>query len=257
MSKLGVLSGAIWRRQHIGLNSIFLWLGARGIGKSYGCLKVGEVFDRNFNVDRVVFNLESFLESLESIKKPYSWLVFDELGLEIPAREWLSTANKIMSYISQSFRFTKINLSIATPNPSYVDVHIRELSDFWVVMQTRGVGRVYKVIHNPFAKPSRSLKTPYLCNIELGLPSDRLQRAYEDKRREVLSSKYAEYLSQTQYQREKEAKKGRNFNLEALDMIDTLYDDKGKLSAYIISSKLGIGLTKAYQVLHYLESEVG
>jgi len=251
MRKLGFFSGALWSRQHKGLNSILLWLGPRGIGKSYGCLKIGEIFDKDFCVDRVVFNLQSFLEAIKKLKKPYSWLVFDEMGLSVPAREWLSTTNKIMSYTTQSFRFTKINLSIATPSPDYVDIHSRQLADFWMVLQSRGLVRVYKVSMNPFSK--KSLQTPYLGDLKLGLPSNRLQESYEEKRKEVMESKYTEYLKQAKRKREEELKKDRNLLEEALEIKDKLIGKRGKIDAYKIATELDIGLSSAYLVKHQIE----
>lgn len=186
-------SAALHSRKSKGLNSIILVMGARGIGKSYLSLKIGETYDHNFNVNNVIFTMEEFLTRLNEVKK-YAWLVFDETGLEVAAREFMTIINKVMSYIAQSFRYTAVNLICVVPNPDMVDIHIRELADFWIVVTNRGHARVYRTRMNPFR--SGSLSTPLLCKLNITLPSKPLCDEYEAKRRMVLDSKYTIYLQE-------------------------------------------------------------
>lgn len=257
---MNFFTAALSRREHLGLNSILLFLGPRGVGKSYGCLKVAEMRDPSFVIDRVIFDLESFLDILKTVGGGYRWLIFDEMGLEIPAREWLSTANKIMSYVTQSFRFTKVNLAISTPSPDYVDIHTRQLADFWMVCQTRGKIRVYSVKHNPFGKSP--VQTPFLGELYIGLPSKEIQEAYESKRKNVLEGKYSKYLEQVKSKREKEEKAPKDLFKEALELYNegklfgTTGRTLGKISAYRIMEELGISQAAAYALKHRLEETV-
>lgn len=203
--RMGKFSSVIYQRIHVGLNSILLVLGARGIGKSYIAMKIGERMGHGkFSVEDIVFNMEEFLVRLkyyEEKKIRWAWIVFDEVGLEIPAREFMKIVNKVMSYVAQSFRRTAINLMVVVPHPSMVDLHIRSLADFWVVMKQRGVARIYQNKMNPFRdKP----QTPFLnVELEVGLPSAELCEDYEAKRAEYLSGKYDQYLKEVKHEKEK------------------------------------------------------
>ena len=250
-------TSALNRREQLGLNSILLFLGPRGVGKSYGCLKVAEWRDSSFIIDRVVFDLESFLARIQELRGGFKWIVFDELGLEIAAREWLSNTNKIMSYVTQSFRFTKINLAISTPSPHFVDINTRNLADFWVIMKARGKARVYSVRQNPFSyKP---IQTPFLGEIRFSLPSAKMQKDYENKRQEVMNSKYVEYLKRAKVDREKQSKKPRDLNQEALKLYQEgrLTEEKGrnagKVSAYKIMELMKVSQAIAYRIKYFLE----
>lgn len=88
----------------------------------------------------------------------------------------------------------------------------------------------------------------------LKLPSKELCKAYEEKRKQVLESRYAEYLKQAKTKREEREKKYRDPLQEALAIKDKLISKKGRISAYKIASELGIGLTQAYQIKHKLET---
>lgn len=237
-------SAALHSRKSKGLNSIILVMGARGIGKSYLSLKIGETYDHNFNVNNVIFTMEEFLTRLNEVKK-YAWLVFDETGLEVAAREFMTIINKVMSYIAQSFRYTAVNLICVVPNPDMVDIHIRELADFWIVVTNRGHARVYRTRMNPFR--SGSLSTPLLCKLNITLPSQPLCDEYESKRRMVLDSKYTIYLQEILKQKGKGIEPV-NKRLEAIKLLEEAkqlgYTKASEVDAFI-ADRLTISETAA------------
>lgn len=195
MRARGKFSRAIFSRQKKGLNTIILIVGARGIGKSYLSLKLGETYDKRFSVDNVTFSIENFLIRVDVLRRQrWAWLVFDEIGLEVAARDFMSMVNKVMSYVAQSFRYTKINLVCVCPDPDMVDLHVRKLSDFWILVTNRGHGRVFKTKMNPFR--SGGYYTPLFCDINIKLPSPELCDSYEEKREVVLQEKYYQYLDE-------------------------------------------------------------
>jgi len=81
-----------------------------------------------------------------------------------------------------------------------VDIHIRELADFWVLLTHRGHARVYKTKMGYFK--SGKIRTPFLGEITVGLPSKPLVEAYEAKRKELLETKYDQYLLEVKKQKE-------------------------------------------------------
>lgn len=248
-------SDALYSRKTKGLNTIVLIVGARGIGKSYLALKLGEKYDKEFTVDNVVFDMEEFLIMLKKVS-PYAFIVFDEAGLEVAARDFMTTINKIMSYVSQSFRRTAVNLIVVVPNPDMVDVHVRLLADFWIVVKTRGKGTMYKTKMNPFR--SNQVLTRKFCNLRIGLPSDELSEVYEKKRKEKLGERYDAYLSEVKRKREKKEALPVDKFKAALNLYEQLIKEKlpKKKIAYEIQSKLGISLSYAYLLKHQVEAQL-
>jgi len=254
MSLKGKFSKAIYSRQHKGLNSIILIVGARGVGKSYLSLKLGEKFDKKFSVQNVTFGIEDFLVMVEVLRTQggWAWLIFDEIGLEVSARDFMSMVNKVMSYVAQSFRFTKVNLVCVCPDPDMVDLHVRKLSDFWILVTNRGHARVYRTKMNPFR--SGSYYTPLLCDLNIPLPSKELCEAYEIKRYKVLQQKYQEYLEEIRnkgYQ-----PKPVDWPAKAKELLEAFTKEglPNKKWAYEIKVRTGVGQVKAYEVKHMIEA---
>jgi hypothetical protein len=255
----------IYSREHKGLNTIISIVGARGIGKTYEAMKIAETLSRKlhdytFVVDDVVFSMKEFLIRLkyhEEQGNKYVWLVFDETGLEVPAREFMKLINKIMSYVAQSFRHTKVNLIVVVPHDTMVDIHIQLLADFKIVMKGRGKARVYKSEMNPFRAEPR---TPLFCELETGLPSKELYEAYEQKRSEYLKAKYEQYMSEVEHEEQ------RRMPVESLGKKDTILAEikkdylEGRISkehlAFEIQRRLGTGHTNSYDIRNQLLSEI-
>ena len=254
MKVKGKLSRAIYSRQHKGLNTIFLVVGPRGVGKSYTTLKFGEKYDPDFSVENVTFSIENFMIQVGVLRtrKSWCWLVFDEIGLEVAARDFMSMVNKVMSYVAQSFRFTKINLMCVVPDPDMVDLHVRKLSDFWILVTNRGHARVYKTKMNPFK--SGSYYTPLFCDLNISLPSKDLADAYEVKRHGVLQDKYDQYLEEIKnkgYQ-----PKPVDWNAKATELLEAFMEEglPSKKWAYEIKIRTGCHQAKAYDIKHIMEA---
>jgi hypothetical protein len=259
---------AIYSREHKGINSIILILGARGIGKTYLAMKIAETLSEkmhnlSFTADDVVFDLAEILARIkyhEDNKEKWAWIIFDEAGLEVAARDFMQDINKIMSYVMQSFRHTKINLVICLPHPDMVDLHVRNMADFWIDMKGRGKARVYKTKLITFRS---GVKTPLFCTIEnASLASEALCIAYEEKRKAYLDKKYAEYLAETQRRKESMERLVANtaeHQREVLEIIKKEYKD-GKIPvkrlAYEIKQRLGISQAPAYDLRIKLLEEI-
>jgi len=68
------------------LNKNFLacCVGPPGSGKSFAMMRIAEILDPEFNIDRVVFSSEQFRQLLNSgTLKPGSFIVWDEAGVGV------------------------------------------------------------------------------------------------------------------------------------------------------------------------------
>ncbi|MBD6956475.1 MAG: PhoH family protein, partial [Thermoplasmatales archaeon] len=106
---------AIKRDIYNNKNDIIFFIGPPGSGKSYGALSLASSVDPTFNVDRVVFSVEEFMdvfmkeetdpktgEKIQKFLPKGSAIVFDDAGVDINAREWQTQQAKIMGKLSQS-----------------------------------------------------------------------------------------------------------------------------------------------------------
>lgn len=114
-------------------NSNFLMVttGAPGAGKSYSCLTLAEALDPDFSVDRIVFDPIKFSEMISEPErfglKKGNVIVFEEAGVNMPARDFQSVKNKMMSFIAQTFRHQNLIVLFNSPNQAFIDVNLRRL----------------------------------------------------------------------------------------------------------------------------------
>jgi hypothetical protein len=245
---LTTFSEVIYARRKLGINTITLVVGRRGIGKSYISMALSEHFDNNFSVDNVVFEVDNFLEVINKLPMQ-SCVVFDEVGIAVGSRTFMSQINLIMSYVGESFRHTGIDLFVTVPNPYLVDINIRQLSDMMVRVSARGKGRVYAIKADIFK--SGHIQTPVLCDLQVRKPSDALCASYEVKRTAYLNGQYAKWSEMIKDNKKRE-RPTKNIKVEALEIINRMKNEgipKTKF-AYALVDELDISLSKAYQLLH-------
>ena len=92
-------------------------------------MDLAEQIDPAFDISRVVFGADEFINLLntdESLVKG-SVIMWDEAGVGMPAREWYSLSNRIISYVVQTFRVKGYILIMTTPSLKYIDSQIRAL----------------------------------------------------------------------------------------------------------------------------------
>lgn len=144
-----------------------------------------------------------------------SFILFDECGVSVGHRTWLSPANMAISMVSQSFRYKFINVVFALPSRYYLDKVPREMCHYEVMMSRRGVGGVYKIYKSAFVDTTY---TKYMGHVFLSLPSKHLFDEYERLRAEHQDALYErlrkeqEVLSKKQEQKlEKALQPKRSF----------------------------------------------
>jgi len=125
------------RRIRRNKNLIMVIVGGTGSGKSYTALELARCFDPKFNVDRVVFKLVDFLRL---VRKDFGYkgaaIVFDEGGVEMQARNFMTLMNKALSYVTQTMRFKNQIIIITVPDFSFIDVQVRKLVHVLITTKT-------------------------------------------------------------------------------------------------------------------------
>ncbi|RKY41384.1 MAG: hypothetical protein DRP85_06600 [Candidatus Makaraimicrobium thalassicum] len=114
--------------------------GAPGSGKSMAMIRLAEKIDENFSIDRIsIGHLTPFIKLLQQAnegKLPHgSCILADEAGVFLPAREWHSAQNRILSLIFQVIRKYGLLVIFTVPAKRMIDIHGIILARYY------GVGR--------------------------------------------------------------------------------------------------------------------
>lgn len=80
-----------------------------------------------FTVDKVVFDPKDFLSLLKKDMPKGSGILWDEVGVAIPRREWYSLRNRLISQVFQTMRFKNRILVLTVPSLTFVDSHVGPL----------------------------------------------------------------------------------------------------------------------------------
>lgn len=175
-------------------NWLSIICGATGSGKSYSALKFATEIDPEFTVstvrERVVFTPQQFMALLNSgTLKEGSCIIWDEAGVGIPAREWQSISNKLINYITQTFRTDNLAVIFTTPSFEFVDTNLRKL--FHAYIETMHIDRYHNVCivkykklqYNPWMKKSYAkypiTMTGKLNEIAIRKPSAKMCHEYD------------------------------------------------------------------------------
>lgn len=64
-----------------------------GMGKSYLAMRIGEIIDKNFNIDKVAFTPSDFVDAMDEIEtrgKPNQVISINEAGILVNSKKWYS-----------------------------------------------------------------------------------------------------------------------------------------------------------------------
>jgi hypothetical protein len=136
--------------------------------------------------------MKEFLDLLPNMPSK-GFVLYDEAGISIGHRTWLSPANMAISMVTQSFRYKYINVVFALPSRYYLDKVPREMCHFEIMMQRRGIGAVHRIYKSPYADMTF---TKNLGVIYLRLPSEKLIDDYERLRAEHQDALYEKLRKQ-------------------------------------------------------------
>ncbi len=184
-----------------------------GVGKSYTGLKIGEQMDKYLLEDidkKVVWTPKAFIEAINYWDNrrqrhtgetlPGQVVILDEAELLINNRTFYSFINRAILYILSTFRYKRGMAMVITPHISFVDVGVRKLMEYVLFNNKVLENSMQTVYTNPrilikdYYTGNIYYKAPRIYNVatgtieklssvKVGLPSEDLARAYEERAR--------------------------------------------------------------------------
>jgi hypothetical protein len=235
-----------------GYNALLLIEGRAGIGKSYAGMALAEEMDPTFNIDRVVFSAEEYLNAMKGIQRG-RWIQIDEPAQSevLSTHSWWAETQRALSDCLESNRYLGVGTILATINRGLLDSLVRNyLLHFMVNMISRGRGTCYEIQHSAF---DASERTPRLGQLWFSLPSKQLIDAYEVKRHGVMATRYLD--------RAKDIETGKLHRKSFTELVEEARLRKSELmdGSSILDAKirvvLGVGWKRAEAIRRLLDSE--
>jgi len=162
-------------------NIVIVIHGPTGSGKSYLALRMAEVLDPTFNIERVVFTPEDFFRQVKHLPQG-AFIVFDEAGVTLDARRFMEMINVVTNYVLESFRYRLINVIFTVPSIKMIDINVRRLMHVLIFQKDRGFARIYK-INMGYDGSTWAYRVGTFVNVPM--PSKLLREAYEKKKHDA------------------------------------------------------------------------
>jgi len=90
----------LWYTIHnVKKNFLGLTTGGSGDGKSWGSIIHAYFLDPRFDIDKIVYTDTQFYNALDRIKYVGEFIIWDEAGIGIPAKEWYKISNKAIGKV--------------------------------------------------------------------------------------------------------------------------------------------------------------
>lgn len=187
--------------------------GVPGEGKSYTALRIAELIDPQFTVDQVVIMKGSdFMRLMKNgvptgnggYKKlhPGSVAVYDECGVGLSSRDWLSVQNRLIGFLMQTIRKWGFYIIFTLPSLSMLDISARRLMSYYAYSQ--GVDyraklshfKIYRITRNDWEDKTyrRRLKTEegeLIDDWAFSLPQRVDLKEYEARKDTAMNELYA------------------------------------------------------------------
>lgn len=256
-------------------NFIAIMVGPTGSGKSLSSVALAEKLDPTFNIDRIVFEAEEFITLInEGNLKPGSFIVWDEAGAGIAAREAMTKKNIHSGKIAQTFRNRRFGLFLTVPSLSMVDSQFRSLAHylFKPVRINRTTHKclinVKQIQHNEQLKRNYFKKQDIkdgnhsctVIGIDVPLPSRQLRRAYEAKKDAFQHQLYLKHINPI-----KKKTETKKFDLDAavkkvIKEKDRFVKQRGTkrfVDKRLVESAFGVGRHRSFRIKRLAEEALG
>jgi hypothetical protein len=188
-------------------NCIIVIVGGTGSGKSWAALSLAEALDPEFTTDNITFSAKKFIKLIRKDFPPGSVLMFDEGGVDLSAREFMSKKNRILSKILQTVRYKNHIIILTVPDLKFIDTHARKLAH--LILQTAGIKRseglsklrAYTISVSPlsgdiyYPHPTVYIPTRGVVKVKdilIPKPSVRVRHAYEKLKHEFGDNLYTQ-----------------------------------------------------------------
>ena len=200
----------IRHRLHVQNNSFqCMVVGEPGSGKSYAALTMCKKIDPTFNADRIVFNAVDFMNLVQDDLPVGAAIMCDEAGMWFSSREWNSIGNRVISTVLETYRYKNLCVFWTFPVLRMTDINLRDLAHS--VMETVQIDRdnqkvickFKRIKINPISGNRREIfpkktlpngEKVKITRIHVSRPSPELEKAYEERKQEILGDNYDQLL---------------------------------------------------------------
>jgi hypothetical protein len=258
-------------------NATFIVVGKPGSGKSVSAIKMAYDLDPTFSLERVCYSLNDFLRLLDKGDSngklhPGNVIVFDEIvndqGAE--SRSAMSKSNKIMNYVTASFRAMRIVVFYCLPSLPQLDKNIREINVTgifevmsknihtkknlcrfqWSTYDARSQN-VYRIFPRLISKSGMYYKVD---SVWVGIPSKEIIKAYKKRKMEFLDLNIQRWgqIANKQVRKEVGEKITDKEIMSAVQIDKEKFMAGGRINAYRIKEEFNIGSIRANQLAGYL-----
>jgi len=121
-----------------GIGQNIMTTGMPGSGKSWSCLTVAEEITESTGAKfdpevHIVFTLDEFwkLYNDKTLCPPGSVIIFEEVGVNVSSKDFMSKANKLFGNVFQTMRYRGIAVILNTPSLGFLDKTPRSLLHRW------------------------------------------------------------------------------------------------------------------------------
>ncbi|WP_435359296.1 hypothetical protein [Haloarchaeobius sp. DFWS5] len=124
----------------------------RGTGKTVLTIDLCDKMDRSeegFIPSKASIQPENLIDGYTSHPRGSS-LALDEAEAGIGAREAMTKINRMLSEIVSMARVEEKYVVLNMPASNHIDKNILDLAHYWILVQRRGLARVYQLKNNPF-----------------------------------------------------------------------------------------------------------
>jgi hypothetical protein len=258
------------------MSNFIIVIGKKGSGKSYLSLRMGELLEgKGFGLHHVCFSLQQMFDLLDKGEvKPGDVVMLEEVGVAANSRDAMSRTNKHLSFAAQAIRPARITVIANTISWGLIDSQVKNLADYRIEVVGHDIQTSLTEFKFMKINPRQDNAEPYkehlIFNDERGRPvkfvswslkkpSAELAEAYDVKREEYLRQIYSDgaaTMSGNDDIRFGVGKRKPNAPKQTLsELADKVlsfkdnYEIKDKISAVLVSDKLGIGRHKANEVV--------
>jgi|TARA_Y100000031_G_C8242595_1_gene396442 ABC-type dipeptide/oligopeptide/nickel transport system ATPase component len=210
-------------------NFIILFVGQTGSGKSYSALRLAEMLDPTFTVDRCCFKAKDFMQTINDLIKRGEQgeqlkgkvVLWDEFGVEHNAREFMTISNRVINYFFQTSRHLNLVVIMTVPLLSFIDSATRKLIHGIAEMQ--GINQRDKTAtvrikmnqtnvmtskeYPKYLRYNKGGKTYVPKTYKFAMPSEELRVPYEAKRKEFTTWLNKDIMGKLLASEQKEMKK--------------------------------------------------
>jgi len=243
------------RVQRSNKNFLCAVVGSTGVGKSWSCLTMAEIYSKMFNIPfipdvHVISSLKELLllitnKEVEKNIQFGSVIVFDEPQVEGNARNWQSEMNQALSQLISTFRNQRLVIFFATPFLEMIDKQSRILfhGEFKVLGFDRNTGvtnikpRFLEYIKTKgdfyrkrliiqFKTKDKEVMTITKLNIwKINKPSQSTIDVYEKKKKSFTDNLNKKLLNQIELSEKQEEGKNKS---DELFKVEELFDKYGE-----------------------------